>query len=89
MLAQSQVRGETKRHRCYRVYWLRRDGRIDGAEIIRYEDDDEAMTIARGMTDGRIELTPHEATRWSNDLRVSVNHFRIPGGRGLNPASNY
>ena len=53
MFAQSQVRDETKRRPCYRVYWLRGGGRIDGAEIIRSEDDGEAMTTARGMADGR------------------------------------
>lgn len=53
MIAQAQVRDKTKRRSCYRVYWLRGDGRIDGAEIIRSEDDSEAMTVARGMTDGR------------------------------------
>jgi hypothetical protein len=61
MTAQAQVRDETKQRPCYRVYWLRGDGRIDGAEIIRTEDDGEAMTMARGMTDGRsIEVWDRE-----------------------------
>ena len=61
MIAQAQVRDETKRRPCYRVFWLRRDGRIDGAEIIRSADDREAMTMARGMTDGRsIEVWDRE-----------------------------
>jgi hypothetical protein len=60
MIAQAQVRDETRRP-FYRVYWLRRDGRIDGAEVIRSADDREAMTMARGMTDGRsIEVWDRE-----------------------------
>lgn len=61
MIAQTQVRDETKRRLCYRVVWLRRDGRIEGAEIICSADDREAMTMARGMTDGRsIEVWDRE-----------------------------
>ncbi|MGU3340760.1 hypothetical protein ACLBXJ_22320 [Methylobacterium mesophilicum] len=53
MIAQAQVRHETTRRPCYRVYWLRGDGWIDGAEIIRTEDGGKTITMARGMTDGR------------------------------------